>query len=1257
MNFTAHRTCKVISESHANKPSDAASVPLGDFAPSSCYVLIGEPGAGKTTAFRTEADAHGGLYVSVRDFLAYDDKPEWHGTTLYLDGLDEVRAGLVDGRPPLDRVRAKLDGLGRPRFRLSCRWADWLGANDRDSLGQVCGGKLTVLHLDPLSEQDIKRILAENHAISDPEEFIAKARERGVHGLLTNPQNLDLLAKVVSGGNWPGSRHETFETACEMLVTEPNSEHSLVNPTAGETEQLLDDAGRLFAVQLLAGLAGYTLLDNVPAHPDYPSAPAMGTDTRPSGVLRTRLFVGTSEGRLVPTHRQIAEFLAARHVSGLIEDGLPLERVLALVTGFDGKLLRSFRHFIAWLGVHNRQSRPRLSRLNPSGLFYAGGQHAFSTDEKRDILANLLGEASWNPGCLYSTHRTGLGPLVSPELQDAFEAILSNTDRGYPNEPYVMMVLQALADGEPLPRLVSEVLRIVRDLSWMPGVRCAALEVLIAYREQGVVRTNALLELLGGIDAEQVDDGGDQLLGILLKALFPRDLSVAEVLKYLRYPKVANVGSELVTFWTRHVPKTATDDQRAEVLDAIAADFDSYRAFMTGRTGLYTAMGQLPVDLLSLLSQDSMDVIPLDRLYNWLLVSSQPDMHVPESSILGIRFRLEWHKQKLKELIAYGVEKCSCAADMTSCMRLLERSLFGARPFDYGAWCLDRALSATTERAASIYVCLFADCFVKEGRIAGLTPEAARLRLASQPVLIELFDERTEQAGDPHSDSAIVLRASGSSDTEAQLACQREVLGERPSLLAGHGNPELLQRVAEAYLGNHDDVPGQSPNERLGRLVGSRTNLVRDLRAGLIGSLVRDDLPSPSDVIARSGSDRVLPLVFPYMAALNELERSGTLKASELSDDQVRLAVTILHTVPEDQLSPDRLHPGSTYRPNWFLQVLRDRPRLIADVLRRCIEEKLVMGVLPASELRALTGAGDDREFAELVCLPLLRGFPVESGEPVPETLAWLLKAAVVNCDGRQLEQVIQTKLKNAQLPKAQRIYWVASGFLIAPHRYDQALMELGNEIDDLGGLLDLLCKGGYPLDLVRRFDAKYLRLLIVLTRAALNRRELSEDSWGLMSHLIQVFSSLPTAAATETLEYLFGAPRFALWLPDVADAMERQAAGRREAEFEYCEMDQVARTLDNGRPANAGDLAALVVAVLNELSEQIRDGSASHWRHYWNVDHHNRATDPRPEDSCRDAILFALQSKLNRLDVDVQPEGTYADDKRSGHSGGVRWL
>ena len=349
-----------------------------------------------------------------------------------------------------------------------------------------------MLHLDPLSERDIERILSENHAIADPARFIEEARVRGVRRLLTNPQNLDMLARVVSRGNWPGSRRETFEAACGILVAEPNSEHSIANPTAGETAELLDDAGRLCAVQMLAGFTGYTLLGNVPAHPDYPPAPARATGTGPSRVLRTRLFEGTSEGRLVPAHRQIAEFLAARHVSGLMEDGLPLQRVLAVVTGFDGELVRSLRNFVAWLSVHNRPARRRLSRVNPSGLFYAGDRHTFSTDEKRDILENLRREAGWNPGCLYTTRRRGLGSLVSADLQDAIGEILSGPDRGYPNEPYVMLVLQALRDGEPLPAPASELLRIARDPSWMQGVRCAALEALIAYRDRDVVRSRVL---------------------------------------------------------------------------------------------------------------------------------------------------------------------------------------------------------------------------------------------------------------------------------------------------------------------------------------------------------------------------------------------------------------------------------------------------------------------------------------------------------------------------------------------------------------------------------------------------------------------------------------------------------------------------------------------------------------------------------------------------------------------------------------------
>ena len=81
-------------------------------------------------------------------------------------------------------------------------------------------------------------------------------------------------------------------------------------------------------------------------------------------------------------HRQIAEFLAAQYISGLLDKGLPLERILALVTGFDGELVPSFRNFVSWLAVHNKQARKRLSQLNPSGLIYDGDRQTYSADEK-----------------------------------------------------------------------------------------------------------------------------------------------------------------------------------------------------------------------------------------------------------------------------------------------------------------------------------------------------------------------------------------------------------------------------------------------------------------------------------------------------------------------------------------------------------------------------------------------------------------------------------------------------------------------------------------------------------------------------------------------------------------------------------------------------------------------------------------------------------------------------------------------------------
>ena len=73
---------------------------------------------------------------------------------------------------------------------------------------------------------------------------------------------------------------------------------------------------------------------------------------------------------------------------------------------------------------------------------------------------------------------------------------------------------------------------------------------------------------------------------------------------------------------------------------------------------------------------------------------------------------------------------------------------------------------------------------------------------------------------------------------------------------------------------------------------------------------------------------------------------------------------------------------------------------------------------------------------------------------------------------------------------------------------------------------------------------------------------------------------------------------------------------------------------------------------ILSDMAKRIRDGNTLDWRQYWNVDSHNRAQDPKPENACRDALLSDLRLKLERVEVHVkinaQREDSYADDKRA---------
>ena len=1240
------------------------SRPLADFRYAKAFVLLGDPGAGKTTAFETEHEAdQSSLCITARQFLRgkLENHPEWRDETLFIDGLDEVRAGATDPRPPLDRILERLQELGGPRFRLSCRAADWLGRNDEGEIAsQVDGGDLEILHLDPLDEKDIREIL-EAWGTEDIDGFLDNATDRGIDALLRNPQSLEFLAGAVADGQWPDGRLETFRMACRKLAEEPNREHQAAQ-RGGRPIPIRDiahAAGHLSALLLLSGKECVSLgRTDDPEHlllPDIADADHAALKR----ALETKLFSMDSPERLAPdlfspVHRHVGEFLGARYLAGRIEDGVPASRILALMSGEDGVVVPELRGLSAWLAAWNAEARGPLIRTDPIGVALYGDARRFSHDEKESLLKGLGAQATkLNP---WNWPAVALGSLIDQETLDSLRRYVSDADRSDASQARVDLFLKGLYVTQCEASLLREFERVVRDPTWWYRVRKSALRALAGRHDHHPAVESQLRTLLEDIAEARVPDEDDELRGMLLIQLYPLCLEPPEVWDYLS-PRVRTrfIGQHRL-FWSSHFMENTRTEDVTRLLEELRKRGNPLLQLLDAHH-----LREIVFELVARAIEDRHGEADISALYNWfeLLVdidffdstSASDGEFAPLRSVLRDRPGLQI------QLLLEGLIRCADNDDFDYRASVVRRALLrdcGTR--DFAGWCLDKAveLAATHPQVARLLL-EWTGTWHRPRPDDSPTPEAARLAVAGhlglEEHLAKLMRSRTVSAEERQLEAKVAAYRRERKQQHTEFMTY--VRGQRESLASGECSVPLLDFIAQAYLGVSHRDRDLSPVDRVAKLLDSDQELVGAALDGLRRIVPRPEVPGVLDIIRLDEEEQRSLYARPVLAGLAERDRIGGDALEGLADEVIVRSVASYYLTPL----------GLARRPGWYVQALLSHPAPVASALVQVYQSLIRRDRAVDEHVHYLAHDTRCREVSQLALPNLVGAFPVRCTDSQVFTLHAILLAAVRYLDDRKLDELIRKRTASEAMDIPQRAIWLAAGLFARPGEYTPKVVTFIEEGRDVRArhvvefLMphDVMLSGNTPdapelRSLIETFGKRYVPWRpsgnAVGARASYVADERLKVE-GLITRWADTLALDADVAATGALTTLAENPALREWHHVLADARDRQIVTLRRATFVIPSVEAVQATLANARPANAADLATLVADRFLQLAQRIHEGNTDDWRQYWSEGEHGRVTKPKHEDSCRDALLSDLQVLLPE-GVDARREAYYAENMRS---------
>jgi hypothetical protein len=540
--------------------------------------LLGEPGMGKSTEIRREAERlqseirqRGDLLLSIdlagcssdilvcqkifqsRLFAAW--KKSSAQLHILLDGFDTCLLHV----PTLVSLlldRFECEATQRLSLRIACRTTEW--PNDlEEGLRTLWGAdRVTVIQLVPLRREDAKTI-ADSAGI-DGEAFLSEVDRVGAAQFANRPITLKpLLKSFERDRKLPAQKVDLYRAGCLDLCDEWRDDlrraRKGMNLSTGLRFAVASRVAALMTFCRRVAISTASRSNSAPTG-DCWIEEAFGGDERFEkevardigglatwAALNTGLFQSVGQHRVIFSHQTYQEFLAAHYVAARLSPA----QILKLITHPDasGKVVPQLRETAAWVAEMVPDVGQALISSDPATLLMSDTPP--SSDQSRgELMRQILrryetgeiielrigGEMVW---------KHDRSKVAYPGMADDLRPYLLDKARSLPAR---LVAIMAVRIAE-LKELQQDLLQTALDHAETTKVRVVAA---VTVRMIGDASSRAALKHLLSVPLEQ--DPDEELKGAALAAAWPDYLTADELFNALTPPRNTQVVTEYRRF-------------------------------------------------------------------------------------------------------------------------------------------------------------------------------------------------------------------------------------------------------------------------------------------------------------------------------------------------------------------------------------------------------------------------------------------------------------------------------------------------------------------------------------------------------------------------------------------------------------------------------------------------------------------------------------------------------------------------------------